>query len=232
MKKGILILLMLVLATCWTLMAQEKSPEPAKQAGLVTKTYTLKYVSPREVDRALGAYFHNSSYERNGDLFTVRIIPANLEQFEKMLKELDAPRKAIQFRIFTLIASNEGKTESIDNPDLSRVLKELQKLLSFKAYRLDGVSLLTANDRSDRSSIKLSSHTPKLNLSFNLFRIKVMKEKGDRLVKIQSLELKHEKTVLIGTSATIKENGYLVAGVSKIGENGDSLILVINADIL
>jgi len=36
---------------------------------------------------------------------------------------------------------------------------------------------------------------------------------------------------LIRTSTSINENGYLVVGVSKIGENGDSLILVINAEI-
>ena len=36
---------------------------------------------------------------------------------------------------------------------------------------------------------------------------------------------------LINTETSVKENGYLVAGVSKIGKNGDSLILVISAEI-
>jgi uncharacterized protein YxeA len=232
MKKSILILLILLLAISGALMAQEKADKSAGDNRLITKTYALKYIGPRVVDRTLGAYFHNSSYERNGSLFTVRILPANLEQFEKMLKELDVQRKTIQFRIFTLVASNEGKPEKIENPDLNRVLKELQKLLSFKAYRLDGVALLTAKDRGFRSSVKLSSHTPKLNLNLHLLRIKIMEEKGARHIDIDALELKSGKTSLIQTSATIKEDGYLVAGVSKIGENGDSLILVINADII
>jgi hypothetical protein len=35
---------------------------------------------------------------------------------------------------------------------------------------------------------------------------------------------------LIESETSVKENGYLVAGVSRLG-NGDSLVLVINAEI-
>ena len=54
---------------------------------------------------------------------------------------------------------------------------------------------------------------------------------GDRSIEIKELRLREQSFNLISTQTSIKENGYLVAGVSKIGKNGDSLVLVINAEI-
>lgn len=213
-------------------MAQEKTDTSTKQDRVVTRTYTLKYVTPREVNRGLKAYFYKSSFETNGSLFTVTMAKDNLAQFEEMLKKMDVPQTPIQFRIFTVIASNEGKAGAIENPDLKKVLNELQKLLRFKVYRLDGVSLLTAQDRSHFSRVKLSSSTKGLDLRLQLKSVKIVEERGGRSIQIKELALWQTKTNLLETSASIKENGYLVAGVSKIGDNGDSLILVINANIL
>ena len=39
------------------------------------------------------------------------------------------------------------------------------------------------------------------------------------------------KQELLSSETEIAENGYLVAGVSRIGNDGKSLVLVINAEI-
>ncbi len=122
---------------------------------------------------------------------------------------------------------------------LKRVLSELQKVLSFKAFRLDGVSALTVTDGQDDSLIRLSSQS---SLLLRLRHFYMMKEKGGQHTVGFEFHLKQEKTfglvdgkpassTLIASETSVKENGYLVAGVSKIGKNGDSLVLIINAEI-
>jgi len=143
-------------------------------------------------------------------------------------------------RIFTVIASQEGKSGDIANNDLRQVLTELQKVLSFKAFRLDGVSALTLTENQKYSSLKLSSHSP---LELRIEHISIGGQKrGERNVGFEFELRQLEKIIspkgdqswtsetLIASETTVKENGYLVAGVSRIG-NGDSLVLVINAEI-
>jgi hypothetical protein len=54
---------------------------------------------------------------------------------------------------------------------------------------------------------------------------------GKRTIDIRNLRLSEYKNILIETETSLNEDGYLVAGVSRVGENGDALILVINAQI-
>ena len=51
------------------------------------------------------------------------------------------------------------------------------------------------------------------------------------VIQKQELRLREKNFNLISTQTSIKENGYLVAGVSTLGKNGDSLALIINAKI-
>jgi hypothetical protein len=53
---------------------------------------------------------------------------------------------------------------------------------------------------------------------------------GKRSVKL-GLELYANKDRLLISETEIAENGYLVAGVSRIGNDSRSLVLVINAEI-
>jgi len=138
----------------------------------------------------------------------------------------------------TWIFTNEGKSGEVRNKDLQQVLSELQKVLSFKYFRLDGASAITVNDGQD-CELRLSSQSPLL-LELDDISIKGEKQ-GERSIAFEfDLKQKAEPFVLkdgnlvyetlIESQTSVKEKGYLVAGVSRIG-NGDSLVLVINAEI-
>jgi len=214
---------------------KNKSPE----SNVVTKTYVLKYARPDVVIKTLRQYFGQFSYDDSSNMLTVKIYSDKIPKFEELLKQLDVERKKVLIRIFTVIASQEGKTSAVQNNDLQQVLVELQKILSFKSFRLDGVSAITVKDGQHRSQLLLSSHSP---LLLGLEDVSIKGEKqGQRTVNFEFvLRQKTEPYImkdgnlvyetLIESETSVKENGYLVAGVSKIG-NGDSLVLVINAEI-
>jgi len=235
MKKIIILILVILVMFCSPIFAQEK---PENQ--VVTKTYFLKHISPETVDRNLRTYYYRpASFDRNGNTITMRIEKKNIAAFEEMLKKLDVEKKKILLRVFTVIASNEGKSSEIENKDLKRVLSELQKILSFKAFRLDGVSALTVTDGQDDSRLRLSSQSV---LLLDLRHIYIKQEKDGKHTVGFEFHLKQQEPVaskegnpiystLIASETSVRENGYLVAGVSKIGKNGDSLVLIINAEI-
>jgi uncharacterized protein YxeA len=242
MKKIIILILILLFVVSGFGFAESKEEESKKTPSIfdaVTKTYVLEHVSPRTVHNTLRQYFWESSYDGNGNMITVKIAKENIRKFEELLEKLDVERKKILIRIFTVIASNEGKSEAVANKDLQQVLSELQKVLSFKSFRLGGASAITVNDGQHRSQLLLASHSPLL-LILEDISIKGDKQ-GQRTVnfafvlrqKTEPLLMKDGNLVyetLIESETSVKENGYLVAGVSKIG-NGDSLVLVINAEI-
>lgn len=217
----------------------ENTGKKSSFSNAVTKTYFLAHVSPQVVHRTLRQYFWECSYDKNANMFTVRINRENIPTFEKMLKKLDVEKKKILVRIFTVIASRENKAGKIENKDLKEVLDELKNLLSFKSFLLDGVSALTVTEGQDDSNLLLASQSP---LKLMLEDIYIRGEKqGQRTVEFEfRLKQKtrsnfadtgqYDYQTLIESRTSVKENGYLVAGVSKIG-NGDSLVLVINAQI-
>jgi hypothetical protein len=220
--------------------AKQETKKQSSSSIYVTKTYFLKHISPRTVDKAMRAYFRSTpSYERNGNMITVKMLKENIPEFENLLKKIDVEKKKVLIRVFTVIASNEGKSSIIENKDLKRVLTELQKVLSFKAFRVDGASALTVKDGQERGSLQLSSSS---SLKLELGDIYIKEEKaGDRIVGFEFILNQESRfltkdgglfnNTLIRSETFVKENGYLVAGVSKIGKDGDSLVLVINAEI-
>lgn len=236
MKKSIMFLLVILFLFSGFSYAGEKSPE-----SIVTKSYTLKYTSPKDVHRTLRTYILNASYQDFGKLITVKLREKEVPQFEKLLNQMDVPKKQMLIRIFTVTASPEAGLDSrIDNPDLKRVIGELQKVLSFKSYQLDGVSAVTVKDGQHFAKLVLSSKSA--HLEFNCGGINVipgnngqssvgfrfgLKQVTDKFKKGGEFIVNH----LMESVTSVKENGYLVAGVSRIGKNGNSLILVINAQM-
>ena len=244
MRKIIILILMILLTFSGVAFGDDnKSKQETKKqsssSNVVTKTYFLKHIPPQTVDMSLHAYCFHSSYERNGNMITVKILKENIPEFEKLLKKMDVEKKKVLIRVFTVIASNEGKSSIIENKDLKRVLSELQKVLSFKAFRVDGASALTVKDGQERGYLQLSSSS---SLKLELRDIYIKEEKpGDRIVGFEFILNQESRflgkdgglfnNTLIRSETSVKENGYLVAGVSKIGKDGDSLVLVINAEI-
>lgn len=244
MKRIITILLILLTAfTVTTFVNAEKKTKQKKSSyqDAVTRTYTLKYINPERVHRSLRQYFWESSYERKGSLFTVKIKKENIATFEKLLKQMDIERKRVMLRIYTIIASHDKKGVDIKDSELRNVLMELQKLLNFKSFQLDGMSAISIKDGQRNSSLTLASQ---MTLKLRLGDVTIRKGKDNKLnigfgfnlikhgaTHMQEGKILKESDVLIESETSVKEDGYLVAGVSKLGKNGDSLVLVIHAEI-
>ena len=117
-------------------------------------------------------------------------------------------------------------------------LRHLKGIL--QAFHLDGVSALTVSDGQRRSQLMLAS---KSKLDLRLSDIVIRRGAQGTSVAFEFIlsQLMQPVVVkdgrqsyesLIRSKTSVKEDGYLVAGVSRIGENGDSLVLVINAKML
>ena len=247
--KKVLIMIVIVLSVCLLASpviarqkADKKQVAATEQNQVVTKTYFLKHISPQEVRSALNVYILQSSFSRSSSMITVRLYKSNLVTFEGLLKKMDVEQKSVFLRIFTVIASNDKKGDGIENRDLRRVLDELKKVLSFESFQLDGVSAMMLRDGQGSSHLNLSSESSVLE--FEVKNVLVNNEKpGNRKVHFRFSLYQEVRAPtkenpsrmrnrsLISSETSILENGYLVAGVSKIGDNGDSLVLVIHATI-
>jgi hypothetical protein len=232
MKKTIIVFIILLIFSTIPGFGEDAFKSKVSGQEILTKTYILKYISPKLAHNILDLYLLKASYDERSriKMLTVMIRKKDVVKFEELLKKIDKRRKTISFRIFTIIASKEHKASGIDNKDLKKVISELKKVLSFKSFTLDGSSFLTVREGSRHNQLLLPSSVDGLKLRFEDIHLRE-EGPGKRLIEIGDLRLSDRKTQLISTETSIKENGYLVAGVSKIGKNGDSLVLVINAEI-
>jgi hypothetical protein len=232
MKKIILVAILVLVFALLPAIAEEQKTQAAgnSPSEVVAKSYTLRYVSPEFIKESLRVYFITCSFDEGSNMISVVLDKKNVVTFEEQLRKLDIEKKSIQLRIFSVIASKEGKSDAIENKDLKRVLTEVSNLLSFKSYLLDGASVIMLKDGTRRSYLSLSSAMPEpLQLFINHVTI-LTGSGGKRSVKL-GLELYEKKEHLLDSETEIAENGYLVAGVSRIGNDGKSLVLVINAEI-
>lgn len=236
MKKILLtVFLLMILAFVPAMAEEQKTPAAQEKTGsedVVTKTYALHYVSPDFIKDSLRLYLRNWSFANGSNIFSAVMEKRNVAAFEEQLRKLDVEKKNIQLRVFTVIAAKEGKNDNIENKDLKRVLAEVSNLLNFKSYVLDGASTITAKEGAEFSRLALSSSLSE-NLQLELKGISVSTGSGGkRSVKLEFwLKQSNNNQVLLSSETEIAENGYLVAGVSRIGNDGRSLVLVINAEI-
>jgi hypothetical protein len=232
MKKFSLVVLLVLVFVSLPAMAEEQKTQSAgnSPSEVVTKTYILRSVMPEFIKESLRVYFITCSYGDDSNMISVVLDKKNVATFEEQLRKLDVEKKTIQLRIFTVLAAKEGKNDTIENKDLKRVLAEVSNLLNFKSYVLDGASVIMLKDNTRRSYLSLSSsmYDP-LQLYINHVAV-LTGGNGKRSVKL-GLELYEKKDRLLDSETEIAENGYLVAGVSRIGNDGKSLVLVINAEI-
>lgn len=209
----------------------------AGQDEIIIKTYFLKYIEPEELLDAAKLYIQDVTAHKNS--ISVSIYRKYIPDFEALLKKLDVEKRSILFKIYTVIASREEleQKEAIENKDLRRVLDELESLWKFKSYYLDGPSFLTVKDGSGSNFFKLVSTNYNFNLS--ILHVSLKGEQNERIVTVGQIQLRQfidvpngAEQILINTeNISLKEKGYLVAGVSGIGTNGRALILIINAEI-
>lgn len=218
----------------------EDPPAPGAAADkpgdmeLVTRSYSLKHVTPATVCHSLGLYLFDRSFEDGSPALTVKLPRKDVAAFEAELRKLDVPKRSILLRVFTVVAAREGKGGAIENRDLKRVLEEVSRLLNFKSYTLDGASAVTVKDGTRYGELLLASDTmANLRLQFGQVAL-VTGTDGRRAVRLSlnlSQQQKDGEGKLLGSETEVAENGYLVAGVSRLGGGGQSLVLVINAEI-
>jgi hypothetical protein len=210
--------------------AAEPPHEGANPEEVVTRTYALEHVTPKAVHDALSVYLINHSYGEGSNLISVKLFRKNIAVFEEQLRRLDVQKKDILLRIFSVIAAKEGPGQAIENKDLKNVLAEISQLLNFKSYTLDGASAITVKDGGGFGRLALSSSIS-AGLRFDYKGVSIVTDgSGKRSVKL-AFWLLQSGNELLSSETQIAENGYLVAGVSRLGQDGKSLVLVINAEI-
>ncbi len=247
-QKKVLVTLAGLLALVGTTLAaaQEKAKnEPPADSKALIRTYELKNANPRDILSVIMPYMHQAapSYNSDSRILVVKVLPENLQAFEDLLKKLDAQQPQIAFRVFTLVASPKTGAPALEQPELAGVVENLRRVLGFKSYTLDGVSALTVQSGSRNNAVELNSRISNLyldlahvvvdagaagkrqvSLGLDLYRKDALGPAGKDQVFANHYLLRSEQTV-------IAENGTLVAGVSKLGEGGDALVLVIQATI-
>jgi type II secretory pathway component GspD/PulD (secretin) len=130
---------------------------------------------------------------------------------------------------------NPEKGDVIENKELKKVLDELKALWNFKTYEVDGPTFLTVREETSANNIKLVSNRP---LNVLIWNPKIGgEEPGKRTISIEQVMLtgpsvtSSEIVYLSTHDITLKEKGYLVAGVSGYESSRSALILVISAEI-
>lgn len=228
MKKKLTAILILVLVLFTA--GFSKTNQQKKQEEVVVKTYFLKNISPTQVANSLKPYIFNHSTFEEKKMLTVTILKRNVKAFEELIRKLDLKPKIIKLRIFTIIASHKDLgPEKIKNQDLKKVINELDKILNFKSYVLDGTSYISVKEGSRHNRLSLSSkflHPTRRAIELDNVTITIDKE-GKQVVEVEL-----DTAFRLQTNISIVENGYVVAGVSSLHEKEDSLILILNTTII
>lgn len=244
MKKAMMVLLMFSLAGVILAANQEKGKEGATAGSEpVIRTYQLKHVDPSRIEDLISPFVLMRRYDSATKFLVVTLFPEQVNALEELLAKLDVEKSQVTFRIFTLIASQKAGAPALELPELAEVVENLRRVLGFKSYALDGVSATTVRSGSRNNRLELSSRIRGLTLDLDHVVVDEG-EVGKRRVRL-GLDLamrpiaevlnKDQSIVPHGLIRTeqvvIAENGTLVAGVSKVGEAGDALVLVIQASI-
>ena len=222
-----------------TNVAQKENPYE-----VLIKTYFLKYIDPDALYEAAKLYIQDATAHKNS--ISVRLLRKNIPDFEALLKKLDVEKKTVLFKVFTVIASKEKlpeEDEVIENKDLRRVLNELKNLWNFQSYKVEGPSFLSIKEDSGSNSFRLVSNVSFFDMLVSDVVVRE-EEPGKRNVSVGQILLKwrlsvtkaDEQTLINTKEITLKEGGYLVAGISGYGfprkdEAAKALILVINTEI-
>lgn len=237
---------------------EEKAQAQARPADeIVVKTYSLKYIGWRDLVEATRLYLVQWTGADN--TLTVSIRKGQIPDFEAALRKLDVEKKNIMFRVFTIIAARDNapdiikkpETKDIDNRDLKVALDELRGLWNFKRYWVDAPSFLTVKDGSGGSHVKLvSGLLDYADFGMSMRNVRLTgDEPGKRNITVGELKLdlnvnapnvSRSSTLIDTQEISVKENGYLIVGVSGLETgwtdqsqswSGLALILVISAEI-
>lgn len=204
----------------------------------VLKTYQLKHIRPEDLINATRLYIIDSTVYK--DTVTVKILNKNVSTFEELLKKMDVEKKNILFKVYTIVALRESakkeEQEQIEDKGLKQVLGELKNLWNFQSYKIDDPFFITVKEESGSNFFRLASESFS-GLGLRIQHVNLSSDKpGKRIITIEQIQLLssymgNEQLFIDSNHTTVKEDGYLVVGVSGMTVRGKVLILVISAEI-
>jgi hypothetical protein len=266
MKKGIIALLVLAftLAVVLPVLAEDPAPSattgsaPGQQAqnveakNLRKEIVKLKYVRAQDIQNLLYAYVsregHIQSNSNMPAVLSVSDTPENVEKILAAIREIDVKPADVLFTVQLILGS---ETDAVTDAELKNdpIIKELGKLLRFKAYSLLDATLVRVINR-ERASVVLG---PKAEFEFELrpdvagdAKVPIIKTEVklvQTVVKTRQTFTKPDGTEVLGGTATthvtliesalnIKSGERTVVGVSKLDGGDKGLILIISAKIV
>jgi hypothetical protein len=248
MKKIVIVLMLCLglLLPAWAVNQEKKEEKPSLSIEKpVLRTFQLKYANPREILDLIRPFVYDVQRNENAKMLVVNILPDRIKALEELLAKLDVEKKSISLRIFTVIASQKPGVAPLELPELKGVIDELRNVLGYKNYELDGVSAINFQEGSRNNQIQLNSRIDGLTVELGSVTInspqsgprKLHMDLLLRIVPSVAAALPKDTAIisntLIQTDTSINENGFLVAGVSRLASSktGDALVLIINAVI-
>lgn len=244
---GILLAFFLVLGVTTSIFAfDEQQTRPELRRELVK----LKYVRARQVHQLLQGYQSEYGQLRTEDelnIVTIRDIPEIVEKMLSVIKEIDVKPVDILFTVDLILGSFEQELHSsLVSKEMTDkalqadpVMKEMQRIMSFKSLYKIGSALLRVQDgRLSDQRIGGSGFEFRLQMRPRHIR----EEKGDAFQV--NLELQHERVSktenmvhrenvsLMETALTLKSGEKTIVGVSKLDGGDRALVLVISGKII
>ncbi|MFA4926229.1 MAG: hypothetical protein WC524_06235 [Candidatus Aminicenantales bacterium] len=238
------------------LLADFNSQAGQSTPNLKEQVVRLKYIDAGSMKNLLapytGPYTRLSSAPGVGKVLVVSDTPENLGKILAAIKEIDVKPKDLAFTIQLIEASETGEKS---DPELQSdpLIKELQKLLRYKSYRLLDATMLRAIDGETSGAIfgpdnqfsiglrpQVSDESPQGNIRIEV-RLRQIKS-NQLVIKQGDTEQRAWVTIepvgLIDTNLNLKSGDRAVVGISRLASGGLSqaeskgLILVISGKIL
>ncbi len=248
MKKIIIFLLVCCVLTGLSFGLQQNIEQPKLQNKIVE----VKYIDANWAIGMLRPYM--SRYGKINQIqgknkVIIEDTPEVVDKILSILKDVDIRPSDLQFNVELLL----GTTGDAKNTELAKelkndpVLKELQNLLKYKAFRILDSSLLKVQDNS-RSSHRIGGKGINLKLDLNPRYIQNGNERGTFQVDLRLSQYQgfkpdgNERTLtLIDTNLTLESGEKTVVGISNLSyvpreaaseEEDTALILILSGRVL
>jgi len=247
MRKSIVVLLACLILAGASFGLQQNIEKPKLQNEIVE----VKYINANWALSLLRQYM--SRYGKINQIQgTNKVIiedtPEIVDKILTILKDVDVKPLDLQFNVDLLLGTTDENAEADMAKELKNdpVLKELQNLLKYKAFRILDSSILKVQD-NNRSSHRIGGKGINLKLELNPRYIK--NDNGGtfqvelRLSQYQGFKPDGNERVLILTSTnlTLKSGEKQVVGISNLsyvpraaagGEEDTALILILSGKVL
>lgn len=196
--------------------ACDRAPE------LETRTFTLDNVSGHEAAELIGPYVYADRSENPGSMsaiqgaVTVRETADNLDKIERVLEEFDAPREDVRLH-FRLVEAGNFEDEG----ELGPVRAEMERIFSFRGYRLVGEAVIMATDGSEVQQRLDSEFAAVVSAGVHWIR--------PDLIRLDHVELMQDRGSGLSTSVNIRPGQTLVLGGSGRGGADEAVFLTVEA---